>query len=114
MYLTNYTIQKKFSSYYNAAEGFCFLFPSRWDGVVTARNDADTGDIIFCKYTAGTPISEMPELMRVTVVEGDTPQEGAKLTFYKDNFNYYIYTPNDTEEPLLLTDTEIQNSFRLL
>ncbi|MDE7279391.1 MAG: hypothetical protein K2N26_06660, partial [Oscillospiraceae bacterium] len=31
----NYSITKKYSSFYNVSEGYCFILPSRWDGVVT-------------------------------------------------------------------------------
>ncbi|MDR0903205.1 MAG: hypothetical protein LBM59_01060 [Ruminococcus sp.] len=114
MYLDNYTIKKKYSSYYDNDKGFVFLFPARWDGVVTVRVDERTGDVIFCKYTAGLSVSDMPELMRITVSQGDSSLTGHRLLKNKDNFYYYVYSPAVTDEPLILTDIEIDNSFRLL
>jgi hypothetical protein len=114
MYLDNYTIKKKYSSFYDMERGFVFLFPARWDGVVTTRIDEQTGDVIFCKYTAGADVPEMPELMRISVVEGDSRRTGYRLLKSKDNFYYYIYSPISIDEPLLLTNTEIDNSFRFL
>ncbi|MDR0975114.1 MAG: hypothetical protein LBL80_05430 [Ruminococcus sp.] len=114
MYLDNYTIKKKYSSYYSMADGFVFLFPQRWDGVVTVRTDEETGDIIFCKYTAGLSVSDMPELMRIAVTEGEASHAGYRLVKNKDNFYYYVFSPASHEEPLILTDTEIDNNFRLL
>ncbi|MDR0986089.1 MAG: hypothetical protein LBL98_00120 [Ruminococcus sp.] len=114
MYLDNYMIKKKYSSYYNSEEGYAFLFPARWDGVVTVRHDERTGDTVFCKYTAGADVKDMPELMRITVAEGDAARTGHRLLKNKDNFYYYIFSPLSEDEPLILTDTEIDNSFRLL
>jgi hypothetical protein len=114
MYLDNYTIKKKYSSYFDSARGFVFLFPARWDGVVTTRIDELTGDVIFCKYTAGADVKDMPELMRISVLEGNSRRTGHRILKSKDNFYYYIYSPVSLDEPLLLTNTEIDNSFRFL
>jgi hypothetical protein len=67
--LDNYNIQKKYTSFYSDSEGFCFLFPLRWDGVVTVRIDKSTGDTVFCKYVSGSRNEDMPELMRAAVTE---------------------------------------------
>jgi hypothetical protein len=115
--LTNFTIQKKYTSYYSTAEGFCFLFPQRWDSVVTVRTDSRTGDIVFCKYVSGDRLQEMPELLRVAVVEKSTAagsKSDYKRVVSRDNFDYLIKSLKTADEPLILTDTEIVNNFYLL
>jgi hypothetical protein len=112
--LDNYEMTRKYSSYYNASEGFCFLFPERWSGVVTVRTDTRTGESVFCRYSAGMSIDDMPELMRIAVTEKSTVAEGYTLIETRDNFNYWVRSAVGYDEPLILTDTEIKNNFRLL
>ncbi|MBQ8786077.1 MAG: hypothetical protein IJZ61_00400 [Oscillospiraceae bacterium] len=116
--LDNYSIAKKHSSYYNIAEGYCFILPSRWDGgVVTAKRDSVTGEIIFCKYKIDLDNSTT-ELMRITTATAEeTPallDEGYMLVKSNNNTNYLVKCPDISDEPLILTGTEISNSFFLL
>jgi hypothetical protein len=119
LYLDNYRLVKKYSSYYSSDEGYAFLFPSRWDGVVTARIDDRTLETVLVKYTAGAELSDMPELLRIAVTEGGNPGRIEDLETYrhmvtKDNFDYYIKNTAPSDEPLSLTEAEINNSFRIL
>ncbi len=116
--LDNYSITKKYSSYYNIAEGYCFIFPSRWDGgVVTAKRDSVTGEIVFCKYKIDLDNSTT-ELMRITSATAEeTPallEDGYMLVKSNNNTNYLVKCPDISDEPLVLTGTEISNSFCLL
>ncbi len=116
--LDNYSITKKYSSYYNIADGYCFILPSRWDGgVVTAKPDSVTGEIVFYKYRIDLNNSTT-ELMRIAAVtEAETPallDEGYMLVKSNNNTNYLVKCPDISDEPLILTGTEISNSFRLM
>ena len=116
--LDNYSITKKYSSYYNIAEGYCFILPSRWDGgVVTAKPDSVTGEIVFYKYRIDLNNSTT-ELMRIAAVTAEeTPallDDGYMLVKSNNNTNYLVKCPDISDEPLILTGTEISNSFCLL
>lgn len=116
--LDNYSITKKYSSYYNIAEGYCFILPSRWDGgVVTAKPDSVTGEIIFYKYRIDLNNSTT-ELMRIaSATVEETPallDDGYMLVKSNNNTNYLVKCPDISDEPLILTGTEISNSFFIL
>jgi hypothetical protein len=114
MVLENYEIVKKYNSFYNDGDGYCFLFPQRWDGVVTVRTDSRTGESVFCRFVPGMALTDMPELMRVAVTERSTVLVGYNLVTTRDNFNYWVKSADTHDEPLILTDTEIDNNFCLL
>lgn len=113
----NYSITKKYSSYYNLSEGYCFIFPGRWDGVVTAKKDAATGEIIFCKFRTDLDNST-EELMRIAVANDYERQTFLKsgYTLLKSNnhIHYLVKCPDSTDEPLILTNTEINNNFYII
>ena len=116
--LDNYSITKKYTSYYNTADGYCFILPSRWDGgVVTAKPDSVTGEIVFYKYKIDLENSTT-ELMRIAVAsEEETPSlldEGYILVKSNSGTNYLVNCPDISDEPLILTGTEISNSFCIL
>ena len=114
----NYNIMRKYSSFYNIADGYCFILPSRWNGgVVTAKSDSVTGEIVFYKYRIDINNSTS-ELMRINVAtEEETPallDEGYFLVKSNNNTNYLVKCPDISDEPLILTGTEISNSFFIL
>ena len=113
----NYSIAKKYSSFYNIADGYCFILPSRWDGVVTAKIDSASGEVVFCKYRIDLSNSTT-ELMRITVATDDeTPallDDGYMIVKSSNNINYLVKCPAISDEPLVLTGTEISNSFYIL
>lgn len=115
--LDNYSIVKKYSSFYNVGEGYCFIFPSRWDGVVTAKVDASTGEIFFCKFKTDL-LNSSTELLRIAVVsDGETPamlNDGYIVLKSSNKINYLVKFPDISDEPLVLTGTEISNSFYLM
>ena len=116
--LDNYNIVRKYSSYYNISDGYCFILPSRWNGgVVTAKPDSVTGEIVFYKYRIDINNSTS-ELMRINVAtEEETPallDEGYFLVKSNNNTNYLVKCPDISDEPLILTGTEISNSFFIL
>jgi hypothetical protein len=110
--LSNYDIVKKYTSYYSLVSGYCFLFPGRWDGVVTVAEDGP--ETVFLKYSSDPALRT--ELMRVVVTDSkeDKTTEGFRVINRKDDFVYWIKTSADTAEPLVLTDTEIKYNFYIL
>jgi hypothetical protein len=110
--LSNYDIVKKYTSYYSLESGYCFLFPSRWDGVVTVTEEP--GETVFLRYAADP--ANRTELMRVAVTGNDIDKstEGYTEISRKDDFIYWIKNSPDKSEPLVLTDTEIKYNFYIL
>lgn len=113
----NYSIVKKYSSYYSIADGYCFIFPSRWEGVVTAKKDNATGDIVFYRFQTDI-INSTSELMRIAVA-GDYETEalaenGYTLLKSNNHTNYFVKLPDIENEPLVLTSTEINNNFYII
>lgn len=113
----NYSIVKKYSSYYSISDGYCFIIPSRWENVVTAKIDKATGELVFYKHQLDLANS-LTELMRFSV--SDKLESEAKtangyiLIKEKDNINYLVKVPENSDEPLVLTNTEIVNNFYLM
>lgn len=113
----NYSITKKYSSFYNVSEGYCFILPSRWDGVVTVKRDAATGEVVFCKFRADL-LNSTVELLRIAVAPeeetGALLDEGYMVLKSNNKTNYLVKCPDIEDEPLVLTGTEISNSLFLM
>ena len=107
--LSGDTLVRRYYSYYNLSEGYLFLFPERWVGLVTVKPNTETNETVFVKYE-GTEISTMKELMRIKAVSAGTKLEEK----YKDyqfvssdtEHDFYIKLSNDESEKLVLTSTE--------
>ncbi len=102
-------------SYFNAAAGYIFKLPNRWQNFVTVAQDADTGETVFSKYDYELQnVSDMPRLMSIAAVDPENKQ------IYLDNgysyiggtdFVCYMYKNiADESEPLLLTNDEIRSN----
>lgn len=113
----NYSITKKYSSFYNVSDGYCFILPSRWDGVVTVKRDAATGEAVFCKFRSDLENSTV-ELLRIAVASveetGALLDEGYMVLKSNNKTNYLVKCPDLEDEPLTLTGTEIGNSLYLM
>ncbi len=113
----NYSITKKYSSFYNIGEGYCFILPSRWDGVVTAKKDSATGEVVFCKFRTDL-LNSTVELLRIAVASeeetGALLEEGYMVLKSNNKTNYLVKCPDIEDEPLVLTGTEISNSLYLM
>lgn len=113
----NYNITKKYSSFYNVSEGYCFILPSRWDGVVTVKRDAATGEAVFCKFRADL-LNSTVELLRIAVASeeetGALLDDGYMVLKTNNKTNYLVKCPDLEDEPLILTGTEISNSLFLM
>lgn len=115
--MENYSIVKKYSSYYSIQDGYCFIFPSRWEGVVTAKTDSSTGEIVFYKFRADL-LNSSTELMRIAVAEASEVQtllnNGYTTVKNNNNVYYLVKCPDQEDEPLILTGTEISNNFYVM
>lgn len=113
----NYSITKKYSSFYNVSEGYCFILPSRWDGVVTVKRDAATGEAVFCKFRADL-LNSTAELLRIAAASeeetGALLDDGYMVLKSNNKTNYLVKCPDLEDEPLILTGTEISNSLFLM
>ncbi len=107
----------KWRSYYNLADGYCFILPSRWDGVVTAKIDSSSGDIVFYKYNMQIEDSNI-ELFRIGAVFEEFVDSrisnGYELIARNGNRNYVVKSTEHSEESLCLTKTEIINNFYII
>lgn len=115
--MDSFAITKKYASYYSASDGYCFMIPSRWDGVVTVKRDDKTGDAVFYKYRIDL-LNSTDELLRIAAVTSEYAEEraaeGYTVLGIRDNMYYMYKSPDSTEEPLILTEAEIINNFRLM
>ncbi len=112
----NYSITKKYSSYYNLADGYVFILPSRWENVVVLKTDKSTGEMVFYRYNTNLENSTT-ELLRFFVADNDELQ--AKLdsgySLIKTGKNNFLYkSAVNEDEPLILTDTEILKNFYIM
>lgn len=114
---SNFTINKKYSSYYDIEKGFCFVLPGRWDGLVTVKRDESNGDIVFYKYFADLLNSNI-ELVRLSAVTSDYHDEKIQNGYIwlksRDNMHYFYKLPEASDEPLLPTTAEIVNNFYIM
>lgn len=112
----NYDIIRKYSSLTAAGDGYCFILPVRWEGLVTIKNDNTTGEKVFYKFNTNLNESRL-ELMRIITV--DIAEEGAYFekgyfTAASDERSCFMVRLGDTDDNLLLTSAEVINNFYLL
>ena len=107
--LANGSFVRKHYSYYNINDGYLFLFPERWVGFVTVKQDTKTKETVFLKYE-GTDLDLMPELMRIKAIPTGT-ELSSNLKNYKlltsdSEYDFYVKLSDDVNEKLVLTSTE--------
>ncbi len=107
----------KFSGYYSVSDGYVMIYPNRWNDQVTVKKDTQSGDMVFYKYN-GDINGEMTELMRIAVVSNSDMAEysydGYQLISLKGQLDYMVKLSDDSDEPLVLTIDEVQNSFYIV
>lgn len=107
----------KFSGYYSVSDGYVMIYPNRWNDQVTVKKDTQSGDMVFYKYN-GDINGEMTELMRIAVVSSSDMAEysydGYQLISLKGQLDYMVKLSDDSDEPLVLTIDEVQNSFYIV
>ncbi len=112
---SNYTVTKEASSLTVPSLGYCFMHPGRWEGQVTVKPDAVTGERVFYKYNSGLSESRL-ELMRIAVCplsEESGYLNKGYFTAVSSDIACYMIKLGDTEDNLLLTEAEVKNNFYL-
>lgn len=120
LYFTNwmtysqFTFNKKNTGFYNIDEGYCFMLPNRWAGVVTVKIDHKTKEVVFYKYE-GNLDSDMTELMRIKTMSAEQYSKSSMADYMLISeslgTDYLVKIPNITDEPLVLTYSEILYNF---
>ena len=116
----NFTVEHY--SYFSGKYRFALLFPSRWQGVVTAVPDFTNNEIVFISYdeNKSLTVDGSNELMRIRAVDKNDEKALADSKHY--NFlgeteeTYYCYsvTKGFLTGRLALTESELKNSFIIL
>jgi len=92
-------------------------FPNRWNDSVTVKKDADTGALVFYKYS-GDINTSVSELMRIAVSSKNDSDEyisdGYELIDSKGQLDYFVKLPLDRREQLIPTIDEVQNNFYII
>lgn len=109
-------------SYFSSKYRFALLFPSRWQGVVTAVTDFANNEIVFISYDEqlGLNLETASEVMRVRAVDKDDKkglEEAKKLTFIGETDETYYCIKQQgglNAGNLALTESELKNCFKML
>lgn len=70
-YMVQYNAYKRrYYSYYSSKYNFALIFPSRWQGIVTAVVNYQDSEIVFISYNAekGLVVDEATELLRIRTI----------------------------------------------
>lgn len=117
VYENFYILKKKYSGYYNINDGYVFMIPSRWNGLVTVKADTTTDEIVFYKYD-GQVNDDMTELLRIAVTTrgktNDFLYDGYSLIETKGQLDFLVKLPAYSKETLILTMSEVDNNFYVL
>lgn len=112
-----YNLKSKYSGYYSISDGYFFAFPNRWNNQVTVKKDAETGEMIFCKY-AGDINNSTQEIMRAAVSSQKESEQylndGYELIDSRGQLDYFVKFPADKREKLILTADEVKNNFYII
>ncbi|HNZ97962.1 hypothetical protein [Ruminococcus sp.] len=46
----DFKLEKNYTSYYSVNDGYIFLFPDKWENMVTVKRDIVNDEIVFCTY----------------------------------------------------------------
>ena len=120
--VVNNRYEQEYYSYYSSKYNFALLFPSRWQGVVTAAVNSQENEIIFISYSAetGLEVNDSTELMRIRTIDKDDTEALVNSKDYRmigeseDSIVCIKETPGYLTGNLALTASELQNSFIIL
>lgn len=117
VYKDFYSLEAKYTGYYSISDGYFVTFPNRWNDSVTVKKDADTGALVFYKYS-GDINTSVSELMRIAVSSKNDSDEyisdGYELIDSKGQLDYFVKLPLDRREQLIPTIDEVQNNFYII
>ena len=105
----NYSLTRKYSSYYDSRNGYCFMMPVRWEGLVTVKTEPSTGERVFYKFNSSLSESRL-ELMRIASVspeEADTYEAEGYMNMLSAEGRAIMVRSRGTDN-LVLTRAEIE------
>lgn len=114
--------EQEYYSYYSSKYNFALLFPSRWQGVVTAVVNSQDNEIIFISYSqdTGLEVNGSTELMRIRTIDKDDTEALVKSKDYhmigenEENIVCCKETTGYLTGKLALTESELRDSFIVL
>ncbi|MCH5203999.1 MAG: hypothetical protein J1F03_04575 [Oscillospiraceae bacterium] len=109
-------------SYFSNKYHFALIFPSRWQGVVTAVPDFTRSEVVFISYDErmGLDLENAAEIMRVRVVDKDDErglEDAKELMFIGETDETYYCIAQQSGSgvgKLALTESELKNCFKIL
>lgn len=112
-----FSLEKKYSSYYNITDAYVFMIPSRWQGLVTVKIDTVTDEIVFYRFS-GEITDNMTELMRIRVSirqeTNDLVYKGYSVITSKGQLDYLVKLGEGLNQSLTPTMAEVTNNFYVL
>lgn len=114
----NNMLTRKYCGYYSITDGYCFMLPVRWIGKVTVSITNE--DVVFRKYDPSSQSDT--ELMKICVVDTDEAEQIMNDRNYEHYEQIYSYgdtvylvcIPENNDEPLIPTISEVQFNFKLV
>ena len=109
-------MEKKCTSYYNPADSYVFVIPTRWENLVTVKKDTATNEITF--YSIDKKVmDESNELMRIIVINHQDLDEYKALGYTsigsKGQVEYLVKMGNGNKQLVLTQDEFIANLYIL-
>lgn len=107
-------------SYFSGRYRFALLFPNRWRGVVSAKTDFASDEIVFISYSEEIGLADGSELMRIRSVDKDDAEGIAAAKDHtvlgeSDETLYCLIESDKYNDDLMkLTESELKNSFIVL
>lgn len=118
----NNCYKQEYYSYYSSKYNFVLIFPSRWQGVVSAVVSYQDNEIIFISYNSepGLTVNDHTELMRIRTIDKDDTETLVNSKDYRmigeseDSIICLKETAGYLTGKLALTESELQNCFIVL
>lgn len=120
--VVNDRYEQEYYSYYSSKYNFALLFPSRWQGVVSAVVNSQDNEIIFISYSqnTGLEVNSGTELMRIRTIDKDDTEALVNSKDYhmigenEENIICCRETTGYLTGKLALTESELKDSFIVL
>lgn len=116
------TYKRRFYSYYSSKYNFALIFPSRWQGIVSAVVNSQDNEIVFISYSAkkGVVVDKSTELLRIRTIDKEDTERLANSKDFRmigENEESIICIKESAgylTGSLALTESELQNSLIIL
>lgn len=118
----NNAYKRRFYSYYSSKYNFALIFPSRWQGIVSAVVNSQDDEIVFISYSAekGVVVDKSTELLRIRTIDKEDTERLVNSKDFRmigENEESVICIKESTgylTGTLALTESELQNSLIIL